>query len=144
MLEYVAGNDEIETADEVLGRSRNIEPRLLMKKGIRIVELVAEPPGVIIRIREPYTGEIGTPRQLRDDQAPAEQFGREQVRDGSGPHRRPAAVTRCYFTLEFRRRHRTEGATDIALEANLPADRRYISRTTENRKFPETSRYLCR
>lgn len=144
MLEYVAANDEIETAAEVLGRRRNIEPRLLMKKGVRIVEFVAKPPSIIIRIGEPYTGEIATPRQLRDSHAPAEQFGREQVHDGSGSHRRPAAVTGCYFTLEFRRQYRTEGATDIASEANLPADRRCISRTTENSKLPETSRYLCR
>ena len=61
MLEYVAGNDEIETAVEVLGRSRNIESRLLMKKGVRIVEFVAEPPGIVIRIGEPYPGEIATP-----------------------------------------------------------------------------------
>ena len=27
----------------------------------RIAELVAEPPGIVIRIREPYTDEIGAP-----------------------------------------------------------------------------------
>ena len=67
MLEYVAGNDEIETAVEVLGCSRNIESRLLMKKGVRIVEFVAEPPGIVIRVGEPYSGEIAAPRQIRDD-----------------------------------------------------------------------------
>ena len=87
MLEDVAGNDEIETADKIVWHGGNIEPRLLMKEGIRVVELVAEPPGIVIRIREPHTDEIATPRQLRNSHAPAEQLGGKQVNDGPVPHR---------------------------------------------------------
>src|ERR1700693_2883893 len=144
MLEYVAGNDEIETVSEILGRGRDIQPWLLVEEGICIAELVAEPLGVIFGIRQPYAADVATPWQLADGHASAEQLGREQVHDGPGTHRRPAAGTGWYLTLECRLRHGTAAAADVAPEVDLPAVGRNISRMAQGRKLTETLRYLCR
>src|SRR3989442_11791093 len=144
MLEYVAGNDEIETVSESLGRGRDIQPWLLVEEGVRIVQLLAEPRRIIFGVRQPYAADVATPWQLADGHASAEQLGREQVHYGPVAHRRPAAGTGWYLTLECRLWHGTGAAADLAPEVHVPAVGRNVSRMGEGRKLTETLRYLCR